>query len=420
MFVKEKVKTEFYDYNPAWEIEAEKTITQLKIIFGENVADIQHIGGTAMKKIKSKPVIDIAAGLYDINLIVSFADALKKIGFVCDTVNLKNSSEKKTFIKYGERGKTHIIHVVPYNSNLWFEYIIFRDYININDRKAREYEYLKLSVNGKYKSAMPSYIKAKSDFIKKIIADNFYSMMLGKNITVKLNQETQEKYPKYSDGVYPLISGSAENLKTPGGKNHGAYIIGVYDYDISEKFDGKIIAYIDNGTEKSFIAAKENTVFYKPEICEAVEFYENSLIDGSADIICLYEKSCGAVIYTKDGSDIKFLLVKGRASNRIGFPKGHVEKGETEAETAIREIYEETSLNVVLYSDFKEEYGYMISGYIQKKVVYFLAEFKISEKYKIRDGEILEQWLVPYEKAYQMLTFCQDKTVLKKAYEKIK
>lgn len=53
----------------------------------------------------------------------------------------------------------------------------------------------------------------------------------------------------------------------------------------------------------------------------------------------LHEKSCGAVLFTTEKGIKKFLLVE---SNYFGFPKGHVEENETEQETALREIKEET------------------------------------------------------------------------------
>ena len=435
---KEKNAVGFFNYDSSWETKAAEAISRLKKIFGDKAADIQHIGGTAVKKIKSKPVIDIVVGVSDLNEADLLEDKLKTDGFIRDSKNANNESDSKIkrlfFIsEYDEvinkNKKTHIIHVVRHNSKLWFDYIIFRDYLNSNENKAREYESLKLSINGKYKYAIPSFIKAKANFINKIISDNFFVMMLGKTVSVKLDRNNPGVYPKYDDEVYPLIGGYVEDFgeSSENTKKQDAYVIGVYDYDIPEIFTGRIIAYINlpdgNGTGKSFIVAKEKMIFYKPEIFEAVKFYNvfNKSYKYEIAINCLYEKSCGAVVFTKDtDGNIKFLLVKGRASNSIGFPKGHVEKGESEAETAIREIYEETSLNVVLYSDFKEEYEYTIGGYIQKKIICFLAEFNGSDKHKIRDREIMEQWLAPYEKAYEMLTFGQAKAILKKAYEKIK
>ena len=53
-----------------------------------------------------------------------------------------------------------------------------------------------------------------------------------------------------------------------------------------------------------------------------------------------YEKSCGAVIFRRaEGWNV--LLIRHTKGRHISFPKGHVEQGETEAQTAEREIREE-------------------------------------------------------------------------------
>ena len=54
------------------------------------------------------------------------------------------------------------------------------------------------------------------------------------------------------------------------------------------------------------------------------------------------EKSCGAVVYTEIGGKRRYLLVDSIRETNCGFPKGHMEDGETKEETALREIEEET------------------------------------------------------------------------------
>ncbi|MBQ3929235.1 MAG: NUDIX domain-containing protein [Clostridia bacterium] len=91
-------------------------------------------------------------------------------------------------------------------------------------------------------------------------------------------------------------------------------------------------------------------------------------------MICLYEKSCGAVVYRKTASsDIKILLVKNHNGKCWTFPKGHVENNETEQQTALREIKEETGLTVKIEPNFRQTSVYRPFGKIKKRVVFFLA-----------------------------------------------
>ena len=85
------------------------------------------------------------------------------------------------------------------------------------------------------------------------------------------------------------------------------------------------------------------------------------------------EKSCGAVIYKIDENKrISFLIVKQKTGN-FGFPKGHVEEGETEKETAIREIKEETNIDALVDTNFRMVSTYSPAKGIIKDVVFFVA-----------------------------------------------
>ena len=57
------------------------------------------------------------------------------------------------------------------------------------------------------------------------------------------------------------------------------------------------------------------------------------------------ERSCGAVVYKREYDRTLFLLER-MVQGHISLPKGHMEAGETEEETARREIREETALEL--------------------------------------------------------------------------
>ena len=115
------------------------------------------------------------------------------------------------------------------------------------------------------------------------------------------------------------------------------------------------------------------------------------------------EKSCGAVVYTKNESGIiEYLLIKHKNGGHWSFPKGHMEAGETEAETAVREILEETGLKVKIDPNFRFEMEYSPKPRILKKVVYFVAETETRE-IACQIEEVIGSMWVEYESASQKL-----------------
>ncbi len=132
-----------------------------------------------------------------------------------------------------------------------------------------------------------------------------------------------------------------------------------------------------------------------------------------------HEKSCGALVLRReeDGTD-SILMIRHRRGGHRSFPKGHMEAGETEIMTAIREVYEETGVNVRIKSDFRETVHYMPMPGVRKEVVYFLTRTE-QKQIRPREGEIAEVEWVPLEKAEGSLTHENDKTVLRAAVKRI-
>ncbi len=115
------------------------------------------------------------------------------------------------------------------------------------------------------------------------------------------------------------------------------------------------------------------------------------------------EKSCGAVVYTRCADGIKYILIRS-ISGEYGFPKGHVEDGESEEETALREVREETSLKITLDPGFRMQTEYtMPRRGILKRVVYFLGSFK-HQRFRPQAGEVTSIALLPYAEARKRLT----------------
>ena len=130
-----------------------------------------------------------------------------------------------------------------------------------------------------------------------------------------------------------------------------------------------------------------------------------------------YEKSCGAVVYKEEQDQIVF-LIEHMAAGHTSIPKGHVEDGETEEQTAIREIKEETNLDVSLDTRFRHTISYDPYPGIHKDVVFFLAE-AVSDSLINQECEVSALEWLPYEKAYAAMTYDTDKETLTLAREYI-
>lgn len=126
-----------------------------------------------------------------------------------------------------------------------------------------------------------------------------------------------------------------------------------------------------------------------------------------------YEKSCGAVVYHKEQGKINLLLLRHNHGGHWSFPKGHVEQGENEYQTATREIKEETGLSVDFRDGFRHSVRYSPKQDVSKLVVYFLGETK-STDYKRQEEEISEIRWVDLNRAQDMVTFQNDKQLITK------
>ena len=137
------------------------------------------------------------------------------------------------------------------------------------------------------------------------------------------------------------------------------------------------------------------------------------------------EFSAGAVIFKRKDNGILFLVVYSARNKMWGFPKGHLDPGETEKEAAVREIKEETGLDNLRFVDgFAEKAAYEIISKrppfkgerIEKYVTYFLCE--TNDLNVIVDGrEISDYRFLPLNKAEQAVKFRNLKIMLRKAYD---
>lgn len=113
------------------------------------------------------------------------------------------------------------------------------------------------------------------------------------------------------------------------------------------------------------------------------------------------EKSCGAIVELNG----KILLVQQKKSGNYGFPKGHILPKESEIEASIREVKEETNIDIEINSKKRYSLSYIQNENINKEVVYFLAKPKQYFKINKQESEISNVFWVDKEKVRETLTY---------------
>lgn len=130
------------------------------------------------------------------------------------------------------------------------------------------------------------------------------------------------------------------------------------------------------------------------------------------------EKSCGALVFRKNNSSYDLVLLRHRFGGHWSFPKGHVEHGENEHQTAIREVKEETGVEISLLDGFRESVEYFPKPGVKKQVVYFLGK-ALEENLVRQEEEISEVRWVTIEQAGDMVTFSNDKRLIRLAKRRL-
>lgn len=154
-------------HDPDWARQAGEAIDVLWEVFGGTAVDIQHIGSTAINGIQAKPIIDIAVGVGSMAGLP--LERLMSRGFQ-ERYN-RFSSNLLYVLETEDRIRTHQVHILPYDSLQWHNYVDLRDYMNAFPERAKEYEALKLRLAEECDNVQTVYTDGKHDYMERTLAE---------------------------------------------------------------------------------------------------------------------------------------------------------------------------------------------------------------------------------------------------------
>jgi len=137
----------------------------LKSLLGDYIIRISHIGSTAIKNIRTKPIVDILieSNQKDFQFIKVI---LLKDNYILMSGNVNKMSFNKGYTINGYDKNVFHIHVKKYDD---CDELYFRDYLIDNPDVVKQYENLKYELYNKYNPNRDLYTEGKSKFIKEIV-----------------------------------------------------------------------------------------------------------------------------------------------------------------------------------------------------------------------------------------------------------
>ncbi len=155
----------FTDYSENFKTAYSQEEKNLKSLIGNYIKRISHFGSTSIKNIKTKPIIDILIEVELDNKDI-IKDILLNNNYILMSENIDKISFNKGYTINGYDDNVFHIHIKKYQD---CDELYFRDYLNDNIPKAKEYEKLKLELYDKYKPNRDLYTDGKKEFVTKIV-----------------------------------------------------------------------------------------------------------------------------------------------------------------------------------------------------------------------------------------------------------
>ena len=162
-----------FDYDPGWARLGFEACHLVKDAGGALIADVQHIGSTAVPNLPAKPVLDLAAALSKPDALPRLSQRLATIGYIYQGDG--GDAGGHLFILESEPDIRIIhLHVVPLDSAQWTNYIRFREILRQDFNVRMRYAKLKLALSTQFPNDREAYTNAKHDFIREILESNLH------------------------------------------------------------------------------------------------------------------------------------------------------------------------------------------------------------------------------------------------------
>ncbi|MCE9665587.1 GrpB family protein [Halomonas sp. M5N1S17] len=156
-------------YDPAWPARFDAERERLLKRFPAELLDVQHIGSTAIPGMPAKPIIDVMAGVASMAMADDLFEPILDYGYVTSREFNASLTDRRWFMRHANGRRTHHLHVVVHDGDLWNQRLAFRDALRADSSLAARYAALKRELASCHREDREAYTRAKGDFVRSVV-----------------------------------------------------------------------------------------------------------------------------------------------------------------------------------------------------------------------------------------------------------
>jgi GrpB-like predicted nucleotidyltransferase (UPF0157 family) len=155
------------DYDSRWPDEFVRERDRILQLVGDFIIELEHFGSTSIPGLAAKPIIDMLAGVPDVDAVPVATRPLLNSGYTDFGVQVPG---RRLFAKGGRANEaTHHLQFVVYGSPAWYEPLRFRETLRADSILAQQYADLKRELASKYERDVRRYGEGKADFVASVL-----------------------------------------------------------------------------------------------------------------------------------------------------------------------------------------------------------------------------------------------------------
>jgi GrpB-like predicted nucleotidyltransferase (UPF0157 family) len=162
-----EMSIEIRDYDPRWVEQVSAIVQELSQAMPGTFTRIEHIGSTSVPGLAAKPIIDLMAGVEDLQAATAQLNAtLPSLQYFPEETGMRG---RLFFLRYENGRRVCHFHVVPAATLATRNEILLRDLLRSHPHHAERYAELKRALAASFADDGIAYTRGKTDLIQQLV-----------------------------------------------------------------------------------------------------------------------------------------------------------------------------------------------------------------------------------------------------------